>query len=88
MNSSPPEPPIPIDGEIKLTVYDVGKEYKLDPSKVQKMFIDVPGVIRVGHPASRSKRQYYTLRIPASVAKRVFEGMTVPENRKNTQGRN
>jgi hypothetical protein len=50
---------------------------KLHPSTVRKLFIDEPGVIRLGHHAGRKRRQYFTLRIPASVAQRVFQRMTV-----------
>lgn len=50
---------------------------KLHPSTVRKMFIDEEGVIRIGHKGLRGRRQYFTLRIPATVAERVFSRMTV-----------
>jgi hypothetical protein len=42
-----------------------------------KWFMDEPGVMRIGKGALGEKRQYFSLRIPASVAQRVFQRMTV-----------
>ena len=50
---------------------------KLHIATIRKMFMDEPGVIRLGHAALGRRRQYFTLRIPARVAARVFSRMTV-----------
>ena len=50
---------------------------KLHPATIRRRFMDEDGVIRLGHPATRRKRQKFTLRIPALVAARVFAEMTV-----------
>jgi hypothetical protein len=50
---------------------------KVHRTTIVRLFIDEPGVIRIGHGATRNKRQHYTLRIPHSVAERVFRRMTV-----------
>jgi hypothetical protein len=50
---------------------------KLHPSTIRKLFQDEPGVQRLGHAAKGRRRQYYSLRIPLSVADRVFKRMTV-----------
>jgi hypothetical protein len=50
---------------------------KLHVTTIRRMFLDEPGVIRLGHGPLRKKRQHYTLRIPQSVADRVFGRMTV-----------
>jgi hypothetical protein len=66
--------------EIEETIFtseELAASKKLHPSTIRKMFFDQPGVIRMGHPASRDRRRYFTLRIPASVARRVFAGITV-----------
>jgi hypothetical protein len=63
--------------EPKLTAQEVGRRYGLHPSKIRRIFVDEPGVIRIGHPATRHKKQYFSLRIPLSVVVRVFERMTV-----------
>jgi hypothetical protein len=71
--------------ETVFTPAEIAKIKKLHPATVRKIFLEEPGVIRLGHPAgSRAKngqgarhRQYYTIRIPESVANRVFARMTV-----------
>jgi len=63
--------------ELVYTPDELAAAKKLHPSTVRKLFIDEPGVIRLGHHAGRKRRQYFTLRIPASVAQRVFQRMTV-----------
>jgi hypothetical protein len=63
--------------EPKFTPEEISEIFKLHPSTVRKRFVDEPGVIRMGHPGSRGRRQHYTLRIPASVVARVFGAMTV-----------
>jgi hypothetical protein len=63
--------------EPKLTPQQVAKLYGLHPSKVRRIFVDEPGVIRIGHSATRQKKQYFSLRIPLSVVVRVFDRMTV-----------
>lgn len=63
--------------ELVYTAEELAKLKKLHPSTIRKMFIDEPGVMRLGRGGSRNRKQYYTLRIPASVAARVFSRMTV-----------
>jgi hypothetical protein len=63
--------------EAIFTAEELAASKKLHPSTIRKMFMNQPGVIRLGHPAFAERRQYFTLRIPASVARRVFAGMTV-----------
>jgi hypothetical protein len=62
--------------EEKYTSNELAKKAKLHPSMIRKLFVDEPGVVRVGHGAGR-KRQYFKLLIPVSVAQRVFARMTV-----------
>ena len=60
-----------------FTAEEIATKHKLHPATIRKLFLDEPGVIRLGHPARGRRRQYYTLRIPASVVQRVFQKMTV-----------
>lgn len=60
-----------------FTPDELGKQAKLHPATVRKLFRDEPGVIRIGHGSSDSCRQHFTLRIPQSVVERVFARMTV-----------
>jgi hypothetical protein len=63
--------------EPKFTTMQLAEKAGLHHNTIRKLFIDEPGVIRLGHHAGRKRRQYFTLRIPASVAQRVFQRMTV-----------
>jgi hypothetical protein len=56
---------------------ELARAKKLHASTVRRLFLDEPGVIRFGHGRRRGRRQYFTLRIPHSVAERVFGRMTV-----------
>ena len=68
---------VPSIEEKKYTVDELSERTKFHRSTIIRLFIDEPGVIRMGHPTTRRKRQHFTLRIPASVAERVFARMTV-----------
>jgi NADPH-dependent ferric siderophore reductase len=65
--------------ESVFTPEELAERTKLHASTIRKLFADQPGVIRLGRPASRGHRRYYTIRVPKSVAERVFESMTVEE---------
>lgn len=55
------------------TPQELAALWKLDESTVRRLFADEPGVFRVGKLGRRDgKREYFTLRIPASVATRVY----------------
>lgn len=45
---------------------------KLSEDTIRRMFQDEPGVMKIGQSNPRGKRGYVTLRIPRSVAGRVF----------------
>jgi hypothetical protein len=60
-----------------FTPEELAERTKLHVSTIRKLFADQPGVIRLGHAGSRGHRRYFTLRVPRSVAVRVFGSMTV-----------
>lgn len=64
--------------EIVYTADELAARLKLHPATIRRMFIDEPGVIRLGHAGLRGKKQYYSLRIPSSVVQRVVGRMKVP----------
>lgn len=66
-----------IANEPVFTAEELAREKKLHPTTIRKLFVDEPGVIRLGHSHVRGRRQYFSLRIPRSVADRVFGRMTV-----------
>jgi predicted transcriptional regulator len=54
---------------------EIAELWGLSPTKVRRMFLDEPGVMKIGEPSQRIgrrlKRRYFSLRIPASVRDRV-----------------
>lgn len=50
---------------------DLARIWNLSTDAIRKIFADVPGVFRIGKKR-RGVRKYDTLRIPASVAERVY----------------
>ena len=43
------------------TPAEIAKARKLHPAKIRELFVDEPGVIRLGHGAKGNRRQYFTL---------------------------
>ena len=50
---------------------ELAKLWGFDESTVRRLFQDEPGVFKIGKPL-HGKRAYVSLRIPASVAERVY----------------
>jgi hypothetical protein len=61
---------VPAWGKV-FTVAELAAEWKLSESSIRKIFSDAPGVFSLGS-SGRRKRSYQTLRIPATVAERVW----------------
>jgi hypothetical protein len=53
------------------TCKDIATLWKMHPDTVRPMFKDLPGVIKIARPKTRTKRSYVSLRIPESVMQRV-----------------
>lgn len=68
---------MPLDGtafERHYTPLELARLWKFDESTIRRMFIDEPGVLVFGKERRRDgRRDYVTLRIPESVARRVYE---------------
>jgi hypothetical protein len=59
--------------EPHFTPQELAENWKLDVTSIRRWFIDEPGVLKYGKQSRRDgKRSYLTLRIPASVARRVY----------------
>jgi hypothetical protein len=63
--------PIAAFEERHYTVAEIGALWNLSIDSVRKLFRNEPGVLAIGTIRARGKRQYLTLRIPASVLERV-----------------
>jgi hypothetical protein len=67
------------DGRIYIPD-ELSKVLRLDRTTIARMLLDEPGVLRHGHATNRRRRQYFSLRIPGYVVKRVLARMQVPEH--------
>ena len=56
---------------------ELGEAWDISDTKVRRMFQNEPGVLLIGEPSRRLgrklKRSYFTMRIPESVAIRVYK---------------
>jgi hypothetical protein len=60
--------------ERHFTPKEIAELWQLDESTVRRLFMDEPGVLVYGKERRRDgRRDYVTLRIPASVAQAVHE---------------
>lgn len=71
---------MPLDSaafEHHFTPRELAELWKFDESTIRRMFMDEPGVLVYGREKRRNgRRDYVTLRIPESVARRVHERRT------------
>jgi hypothetical protein len=77
--------PTPVALERHYSPGDMAERWGLSPDKVRELFVDEPGVLLIGEPSRRVgralKRNYYTMRIPESVALRVHQRLTTRKRR-------
>ena len=66
--------------EKHYTPQELADLWHFDQSKIRRMFMNENGVVRLGEPSRRVgrtlKRKYLTMRIPESVAERVYARLT------------
>ena len=58
--------------ERHFTPDELAEAWNLDATTIRRIFQDEPGVLKLGKTGRRGKRDYITLRIPESVAMRVY----------------
>jgi MarR-like DNA-binding transcriptional regulator SgrR of sgrS sRNA len=59
--------------ERHLTPKEIAELWQLDESTVRRIFIDEPGVLKIGATIGRGRRSYVTLRIPETVLQRFHQ---------------
>jgi hypothetical protein len=70
--------------EPHYSVQVLAELWRLDESTIRRIFEAVPGVLRLSNDKRRSgKREYVTLRIPASVAEREYQRRIVAASNKD-----
>ena len=63
--------------ERHFSAHDLAEIWKLDETTIRRIFQGQPGVLKVGKSNRRDgKRDYVTLRIPESVALRIYQERT------------
>ena len=73
MKPNPPSDPF----ERHFTPQELAELWGFEQTTIRRMFCDEPGVLKIGRQVGRNgKRPHVSLRIPASVAKRVYERKT------------
>lgn len=69
--------------EPHYSVQVLAELWRLDESTIRRIFESAPGVLRLGKESRRTgKREYFTLRIPASVAEREYQRRIVSVTKK------
>lgn len=66
--------PIPIDPHFSCGFY--AELWSIHPSTVLRWFQDLQGVLKLGEPSKNGKRARVEIRIPFSLAMRVYEEHT------------
>jgi AraC-like DNA-binding protein len=64
--------------ERHYSVKELAQMWGLSPTAIRRMFRNEPGVLRFGKENKGHQRNYVTLRIPASVAERVYQRCSCP----------
>jgi hypothetical protein len=74
-----PMPTLSASFEPHFSVQVLAELWRLDESTIRRIFEAAPGVLRLGSDTRRSgkRRDYFTLRIPASVAEREYQRRVV-----------
>jgi hypothetical protein len=55
---------------------ELAEAWGVSTETIRSIFREEPGVLKIGNPATRSKRGYFTLRIPEEVAERVHRRLS------------
>ena len=62
--------------EKHYTVQEIAELWAVSTDTVRRIFAHEPGVMRIGKPLTTRRRQYITIRVPASVFRRVHDRLT------------
>jgi hypothetical protein len=71
------EPVPPVETEQHYTISEVAELWHLSRATVRSLFADVPGVLRIVRPETRTKRRFESVRIPARIVRSVHQQLTV-----------
>ena len=57
-------------------LWELAEAWGLNEDTIRPWFLDEPGVLKIEHRLRKNKRGYVTLRVPESVARRVYKRRT------------
>jgi len=63
------------------SVKELAGLWHLSPAAIRRLFRNEPGVLRYGASKKGHQRDYVSIRIPHSVAQRVYRRCLVPDSR-------
>jgi hypothetical protein len=64
------------DFERHYTIRELSKLWHLSYEATRRLFVDEPGVLRVGGRLRKNRRGYQSMRVPASIARKVYRRVT------------
>jgi hypothetical protein len=64
------------DFELHYSIRELAKLWHLSYESVRQAFEREPGILRIEHKLRKNKRGYTSMRIPASVARKVYKRLT------------
>jgi len=67
--------------ERHYSVKELASMWHLSPAAIRRLFRNEPGVLRYGRSKKGHQRDYVSIRIPHSVAQRVYRRCLVPDSR-------
>jgi hypothetical protein len=70
------QPDYECDFEKHYSIRELSRLWHLSYEATRRLFQDEVGVLRIGHGLRRNKRNYVSLRIPASIARKVYQRVT------------
>jgi hypothetical protein len=62
--------------ELHYSPAELAQKWGVSTETIRVIFRDEPGVLKIGKPGNKYKRQYFTLRIPETVAERVHQRLS------------
>ncbi len=65
-----------VEVEHRHTIPEIVEAGHLSRATVRSLFADVPGVLRIIRPETRTKRAYESIRVPARIVRSVHEQLT------------
>jgi hypothetical protein len=70
------QPDFECDFEKHYTIRELSRSWHLSYEATRRLFQDEPGVLRIGGRLRKSKRGYVSLRVPASIARKIYKRVT------------